>query len=101
MRRIAEKLSNIILKDTGIRTDPTTFSRTYAGKWQKAAGAFLWTMQCEDGLTTVGGADRATDCIKPGVKLYAFSNIFCEIEIVAEEACAMNKIKQEGRSDII
>ena len=83
-RCISEALSKAILRDTGIRTDLSTFRRTYAGRWQKAAGAFLWTMQCEDGITTVGGTDRASDCIRPGVTLYAIDDGFCEIEIVGE-----------------
>lgn len=40
MSWLSEKLSKKILQDTGVRTDSGTFRRTYAGCWQKAAGAF-------------------------------------------------------------
>lgn len=82
--RLSERLSKKILLDTGIHTDPGTFSRTYAGRWQKAMGAFLWTMNDKDGLITVGSCDRASDCVRPGVKLSAFYDGFCTIEIIAD-----------------
>ena len=63
MSRLSEKLSKKILQDTGVRTDPGTFQRTYAGYWQKAAGEFLWTMKAKDGSITVGSCDRVSDCI--------------------------------------
>lgn len=81
----SEKLSQKILQDTGICTDPDTFRRTYAGYWQKAAGAFLWTMKAKDGSITVGSCDRASDCIKPGTRLSAHDDGFCTIEIIADE----------------
>lgn len=65
MSRLSEKLSEKILHDTGVSTDPGTFQRTYAGYWQKAAGAFLWTMRAKDGSITVGSCDRASDRISP------------------------------------
>lgn len=85
MSRLSEKLSQKILQDTGIRTDPETFRKIYAGCWQKAAGAFLWTMKAEDGSITVGSCDRASDCIKSGAKLSACDVGFCTLEIIADE----------------
>lgn len=80
MSRLSEKLSKKILQDTGVRTDPDTFR-----SWQKTAGAFLWTMKAEDGSITVGSCDRASDCIKSGVRLFACDIGFCTIEITADE----------------
>ena len=85
MSRLSEKLSKKILQDTGVSTDPGTFQRTYAGCWQKAAGAFLWTMQAKDGSITVGSCDRASDCIKPGARLFACDVGFCTIEIIMDD----------------
>lgn len=85
MSWLSEKLSKKILQDTGVRTDPGTFRRTYAGCWQKAAGAFLWTMKAKDGSITVGSCDRASDCIKPGARLSAHDDGFCTIEIIADD----------------
>ena len=88
MSRLSEKLSKKILQDTGVCTDPGTFQRTYAGYWQKAGGAFLWTMKAKDGSITVGSCDRASDCIKSGAKLSAHDDGFCAIEIIADETGA-------------
>ena len=85
MSLLSEKLSKKILQDTGVRTDPGTFRRTYAGYWQKAAGEFLWTMKAKDGSITVGSCDRASDCIKPGARLSACDVGFCTLEIIADE----------------
>lgn len=85
MSRLSEKLSKKILQDTGVRTDPGTFRRTYAGCWQKSAGAFLWTMTAKDGSITVGSCDRASDCISPGARLFACDVGFCTVEIIADE----------------
>lgn len=85
MSRLSEKLSEKILQDTGVRTDPGTFRRTYAGYWQKAAGEFLWTMKAKDGSIMVGSCDRASDCIKSGARLFACDVGFCTIEIIADE----------------
>jgi len=85
MSLLSEKLSQKILQDTGIRTDPETFRRTYAGCWQKAAGEFLWTMKAKDGSITVGSCDRASDCIKSGARLFACDVGFCTMEIIADE----------------
>lgn len=86
MSRLSEKLSGKILQDTGVSTDPGTFRRTYAGYWQKAAGAFLWTMRAKDGSITVGSCDRASDCIQPGARLFASDVGFCTIEITVDES---------------
>ena len=83
MSQLSEKLSKKILQDTGIRTDPDTFQRTYAGCRQKAMGAFLWTMKAKGGLIIVGSRDRASDCVKPGAKLSVYDDGFCTIEIIA------------------
>ena len=88
MSRLSEKLSEKILQDTGIHTAPETFRRTYAGYWQKAAGAFLWTMEAKDGAITVGSCDRASDCIKSSAILSAHDDGFCAIEIIADEVGA-------------
>ncbi len=85
MSGLSEKLSKKILQDTGIHTAPETFRRTYAGYWQKAAGAFLWTMEAKDGAITVGSCDRASDCIKADARLFACDVGFCVIEIIADE----------------
>lgn len=85
MSGLSEKLSKKILQDTGIHTAPETFRRTYAGCWQKAAGALLWTMKAKDGPVTVGSCDRASDCIKSGTRLFACDVGFCTVEIIADE----------------
>lgn len=81
---LSERLSKKILIDTGIHTDPGTFSRTYAGHTQKAMGAFSWTMKAKGRLIIVGSRDRASDCVRPGVKLSAFYDGFCTIKIIAD-----------------
>ena len=98
MSLLSEKLSKKILQDTGVRTDPGTFRRTYAGYWQRAAGAFLWTMKAKDGAITVGSCDRASDCIKADVRLFACDVGFCVIEIIADESAPdAAQVGNEGR----
>ncbi|MCK5019629.1 MAG: hypothetical protein KAS32_21400 [Candidatus Peribacteraceae bacterium] len=40
------------------------FKRTYAGKWMKGSGAYVWTANHEEGCFPVGGTDTATELLK-------------------------------------
>ena len=71
-RRLAEK----ILQDIGIECDPSTFRRTYAGRNQKAAGAFVWVMLLKErpentpaDMWLIGSIEPATKLVKKKYKL--------------------------------
>ena len=67
MSKLSEKLARKIEKEIGIRCNPDTFVRTYAGKWQRLAGAFVWEMVCEGGR--IDSISPASDCVRSDVWL--------------------------------
>jgi len=68
MSRLSERLAKKIERELHIQCDPATFRRTYAGRNQKAAGAFLWEMNGVHG-GTLGSISPASECVKSTVRL--------------------------------
>lgn len=63
--KLAIRLAKKIERDCDIRCDPETFERTYAGKNQKAAGSFVWTMFLSDGQSWfIGSVEMASELVK-------------------------------------
>lgn len=46
--KMVRKLVDRIKEEFGIECDPNSFSRTYAGWWQKSDGAYSWTLDMVD-----------------------------------------------------
>lgn len=63
MSILAEKLSKKLEKELRITGLVPEIMRTRAGKWQKAAGAFLWFMLDEKGCA-YGSCEKATTVLK-------------------------------------
>ena len=79
---IAERLSKKIERDIGIECVPCTFKRTYAGYWQKRAGAFVWEMNVKGFSYEIGSTQSASELLRRGYKLEMNGNeIFGEVEI--------------------
>ena len=60
-----------IKEEIGVECDPSTFQRTYAGRNQKAAGAFVWVMVPEgkpdslpENMWLIGSAEPASRLVK-------------------------------------
>ena len=62
--KIAIRLAKKIERDCNISCNPETFERTYAGRNQKLAGAFVWRMQLINGIHWIGSVDPASEIIK-------------------------------------
>ncbi len=71
---LSQRLAKKIEKDLGMQCDPSTFTRTYAGSWQKSAGAWLWTMQIKGTPFDVGSCEPASECVKAKNKLSILGN---------------------------
>ena len=56
-----------IRQELNIEVDANTFGRTYAGRNQKAAGAFIWTIDSK--YNTYGSCYPLSECIKNKNKL--------------------------------
>ena len=67
--RIGKRLAEKIWSELGIRCDPDTFCRTYAGRYQKASGAWTWIMTEENGIRDVGSCWIASECVKRKYRL--------------------------------
>ena len=77
---LAERLSKKIKRDIGIECVPCTFKRTYAGYWQKRAGAFVWEMNVKGFSYEIGSTQPASEPVKRGCKLELQGNeIFGEV----------------------
>ena len=50
-------LAERIKSEFGFEVNTESFERTYAGHWQRSAGAYSWTMKAAGGLTTIGGCE--------------------------------------------
>lgn len=66
---LAERLAKKIEQDTGLKCDPNTFVRTYAGRWQREEGAWCWTMRLTESSYEIGSSDPASECVKQKYKL--------------------------------
>lgn len=62
--RLSERLAEKIKKELGINLNPETFTRTYAGRQQKAGGAWVWMMSETLGHMDVGSCYPASECVK-------------------------------------
>lgn len=77
MSKLAEKLARKIDKEIGIKCNPETFRRTYAGYWMKTQGAFVWEMESVEG-GTIGSMYPASELVKASVHL-TYDEQECEI----------------------
>lgn len=81
-----EKLTRKIYHDNGIICDPSTFKRTYAGYWQRSAGAFSWTM-CgvrDSEYLIVGSIYPVTALIRKNCKIVTGEQEWNEIALYPE-----------------
>ena len=74
-QRLAKKLTPMFGRE------PTDFSRTYAGKNMKQAGAFIWDAKI--GITTIGSCFPVTELLK-AKNITAQHCGFNEIELFPE-----------------
>lgn len=81
---LGDRLAKKIEKDTGLICDPETFRRTYAGRWQKANGAYVWAIKIKGTPFEIGSGDSATDCVNKKYKLCISEDHWGMKEIVAE-----------------
>lgn len=61
MSKLAEKLAERIMREFGASNVEPKIDRTYAGHWQRSAGAWSWSMWASFGL--VGSVTTATKCL--------------------------------------
>ena len=72
MSMLAEKLAKKIYEQLKIDCDPETFTRTYAGRNQKTAGAPLWLMRPKNNsVVMIGSTLPASYLVKKNVPLSA------------------------------
>jgi hypothetical protein len=71
MSKLSERLTKKIKEELDINCIPETFRRTYAGRNQKAAGAFLCEMQIKDSSWHVASIQTASELVKSNIKLEA------------------------------
>lgn len=69
MSVLAIRLAKKIEAELGIKCDPSTFRRTYAGYWQKASGAWVWAIRVSGTPFEIGSGDTATMCVNKKYKL--------------------------------
>ena len=62
--KLAMRLAKKIETELGIRCNPETFHRTYAGCNQRASGAWVWIMNEENDVRDVGSCWPASECVK-------------------------------------
>lgn len=81
-----KRLQQKIEKETGFKVRENSFIRTYAGKNQKSAGAFLWffMLDCPSGAW-IGSCFTATECLRKDRHLIAIENVIGEYEIFPED----------------
>lgn len=79
-----EKLAKRISEELNIEINPSSLKRTYAGYWQREAGAFVWE-GCVYGypLLRIGSCESATTLLK-AKKIGIVGESFNEIEICSE-----------------
>ena len=76
---LAERLAEKIEKDLGLVCDPSTFCRTYAGSWQRARGAVVWTMKLKNSPLDIGSGEPASECVKNKYRLCLIEDGYGEI----------------------
>lgn len=81
-----EKLAKRIKDELNIEVNPASLKRTYAGYWQKAAGAFVWKgyVYGSSHQKTIGSIESATKLLKEK-RLVVVEESFNEIEIIGEK----------------
>ena len=79
-RKKSERLLDRLRDELGldIPTD-ATIERTYAGHWQKLAGAFVWTVVKEPAYPVIGSGYTVTKLLKR--KLLHVTNYWGDLEV--------------------
>jgi len=78
----AIKIANRIESELNINVFPIIF-KTYAGKWQKFSGSYLWFMYL-DNAKMIGCRERASELIKKDNKIAIVKNEFKDYELVID-----------------
>lgn len=78
-----ERLAQRLKKDLGLDVDVSSFKRTYASKWMKLDGAFVWTVNLKSNrIKNVGSCQTATQLVNSKAPLTMnHSEHWHEIEI--------------------
>lgn len=67
-RRIKRRLEARLAQDLGFHVVPGSLRRTYAGRWDLAAGTWSWTVKVyapgPGGTEVWGSPDHMTECIR-------------------------------------
>lgn len=89
-------LAERIKAEFGIDADPERFLRTYAGHWQRAAGAYTWIMYYGK-FGVIGGCEPIRKYISKRNRLVISSRGFLEYEVYAyvpdESTTTINRVK--------
>lgn len=79
-KTVVERLVDKMKRELGVICDPKSFHRTYAGYWQRRAGAYVWTMKITGSDLEIGSCDPASLCVKKEYTLFLKNGeIFAEI----------------------
>lgn len=89
-------LANRIYKEFGINADPEKFYRTYAGKWQKDAGAYSWIMYLATDTGIVGGCEPVRKYIVKKNRLDFSERSFNNFEIFVYSPSEAGYKKEES-----
>lgn len=81
--RLARRLQTIFIKEKGIVTVPK-IHRTYAGRWQRAEGAWSWFMFTREG-TVIGSQWSATKVARAKCREYSKEWRGGDIHVTPEE----------------
>lgn len=79
--KLAERLAVKIYKDTGLEVDPSTLSRTRAGRNLKSQGAWVWQILDKNSHKYIGGCEAVSEMVKSKYKLSIFRD-WGDVEIV-------------------
>ena len=64
-----ERIAKKIKKELDIDCDVSTFRRTYAGSWQRSAGAWSWWMQMTNRPGSIGSSWSVSALLRKEVRL--------------------------------
>jgi len=76
------KLAKRLELKLNIKVFPIIF-KTYSGKWQKYAGAYIWFMYLIDGKM-IGSRERVSEFIKKDNKIVVVKNEFKDYELIID-----------------
>lgn len=80
--RLARKLQELIREEWGIEVVPK-INRTYAGRWQKAEGAWVWFMFTKEGRV-IGSQWPATEVASANRREYSVQMPGGDIHVTPE-----------------